>query len=168
MKIVQEIGALLKKRGWRLALAESCTGGALADAITNASGSSEYFEGGVVAYSNTFKIGLLGVNKNTLKKFGAVSESVAREMACGVLRRGGVLKQGGAEVALAVTGIAGPGGGTKEKPVGTVFIALAMAGAGGTAAKKTEVKHFCFPGSRLEFKRRVVEEALRWLKQELL
>lgn len=145
MKIAQEIGTLLKKKGWRLALAESCTGGALCDAITNVPGSSEYFLGGVVAYNNDLKVKLLEVRAATLKKFGAVSEAAAGEMARGVLRLCF------AEVVLAVTGIAG----------GTVFVALATAG-------KTEVKHFCFPGDRLEFKRRVVAEALSWLKQELL
>lgn len=160
MEIAQKIGALLKKKGWRLAVAESCTGGALCDAITNVPGSSEYFLGGVVAYGNDLKREWVGVRAATLKKFGAVSESVAGEMAQGMLRRSGAPNSGGADVALAVTGIAGPGGGTKEKPVGTVFIALTTAG-------KTEVKHFCFPGDRLEFKRRVVAEALSWLQKEL-
>jgi nicotinamide-nucleotide amidase len=109
----------LAKRKKNLALAESCTGGFIANGITNVPGASEIFLGGIVAYSNGVKEKFLGVRQNSLKKFGAVSGIVAREMA------EGARKKFGADFAIAVTGIAGPSGGTKAKPVGTVFIALA-------------------------------------------
>lgn len=152
--LVKDIGRLLKGKRWRLAVAESCTGGALASAITDIPGASEYFERGVVTYSNASKTDLLGVRAGTLKKFGAVSGVAAKEMAEGMRERSG------ADIALAVTGIAGPGGGGKEKPVGTVYIALAT-------ARKTQTKHFCFKGSRLKFKKSVVEAALGWVQKEL-
>ena len=110
---------LLSRRRLTLALAESCTGGFIANQITNVPGASKVFLGGVVAYSNGVKQKFLGVRAGTLARHGAVSEIVAREMA------EGVRKKSGADFAIAVTGIAGPGGGTKRKPVGTVFIALA-------------------------------------------
>jgi nicotinamide-nucleotide amidase len=110
---------LLARRGKKLALAESCTGGCIAHQITNVPGASKILLGGVVAYSNGAKQRFLGVRPETLKQRGAVSEAVAREMA------EGARKKFGADFAIAVTGIAGPGGGTKAKPVGTVFIALA-------------------------------------------
>ncbi len=112
------IGDLLRTRRWTLALAESCTGGLLGHLITDVPGSSDYFLGGVIAYSNEAKEQLLGVRNATLLEHGAVSEATAREMAAGARR---LL---GAHVALAVTGIAGPGGGTPDKPVGLVYIAL--------------------------------------------
>ncbi len=113
------LGELLRRRGWTLAVAESCTGGLLADRITDAPGSSEYFLGGVVAYANAVKRGLLGVSSETLEQFGAVSREAVIEMARGVQRALG------ANLALSVSGIAGPSGGTPQKPVGTVWIGLA-------------------------------------------
>ena len=110
---------LLARRKKTLATAESCTGGCIADKITNVPGASEIFLGGIVAYSNGVKEKFLGVRSATLKKHGAVSEAVAREMAVGAR------KKFGADFAIAATGIAGPTGGTKSKPVGTVFISLA-------------------------------------------
>jgi PncC family amidohydrolase len=112
------IGQSLRQRGLRLAVAESCTGGLVCDRITNVPGSSDYLAGGVVAYSNTVKESVLGVRHSTLARFGAVSEQTAREMASGARR---LL---GADVGLAVTGIAGPGGGSPDKPVGLVYVAL--------------------------------------------
>jgi len=109
----------LTERKLILAAAESCTGGCIANKITNVPGASKVFSGGIVCYSNESKQKFLGVRSVTLKKFGAVSKEVAREMA------EGARKNFGTDFAIAVTGIAGPGGGTKGKPVGTVFIALA-------------------------------------------
>ena len=109
----------LTRKKKTLALAESCTGGFIANGITNVPGASKIFLGGIVAYSNGVKEKFLGVHSATLKKHGAVSEIVAREMA------EGARKKFGADFAIAVTGIAGPSGGTKDKPVGTVFIAMA-------------------------------------------
>jgi nicotinamide-nucleotide amidase len=120
-KIEEVVVCLLTKQKRTLALAESCTGGLIANRVTNVPGASKIFLGGIVAYSNEVKEKFLGVHPKTLKKFGAVSEAVAREMA------EGARKKFGADFAIAVTGIAGPGGGTKAKPVGTVFIALADA-----------------------------------------
>jgi len=117
--LAESIGVLLRQRHWRLAVAESCTGGLLAAYITNIPGSSEYFEGGVVAYSNAVKERILHVPALTLEGYGAVSPETATAMAHGVRR---LL---GADVALSVTGIAGPTGGTPDKPVGLVYIGLA-------------------------------------------
>ena len=110
---------LLMKRKRTLALAESCTGGFIANQITDVPGASNIFLGGIVSYGNGVKERFLGVKKKSLNKYGAVSGIVAREMA------EGARKKFGADFAIAVTGIAGPGGGTKDKPVGTVFIAVA-------------------------------------------
>jgi len=118
---VAEVARLLKERGATVATAESCTGGRIAAALTAAAGSSEYFMGGVVAYSNDVKIAALGVDSETLARHGAVSEEVAKEMAIGALRLTG------ADYTIATTGVAGPGGGSPAKPVGTVWIAVASA-----------------------------------------
>ena len=122
-QIAAEVNALLRERRFMLSTAESCTGGGVAAAITSCPGSSEVFKGAVVAYSNEVKSSLLGVSKDTLRLFGAVSEETVREMAAGVLS---VMKS---DCAIATSGIAGPGGGTKEKPVGTVWVATLVAGA---------------------------------------
>jgi nicotinamide-nucleotide amidase len=119
-----DVVRLLTRREKTLALAESCTGGFIANGITNVPGASKIFLGGIVAYSNDVKEKFLGVHPETLKKHGAVSAAVAREMAKGAR------KKFGADFAIAVTGIAGPTGGTKGKPLGTVFISVA--GAFGT------------------------------------
>jgi len=111
----------LRRRGWRLATAESCTGGLIAAACTAVAGSSDWFERGFVTYSNAAKSELLGVDAGLILAQGAVSEAVARAMAAGALARAPV------QLALAVTGIAGPGGATPGKPVGTVWLALALA-----------------------------------------
>lgn len=116
----QVVGDLLRERAIKLAIAESCTGGMLSGMITAVPGSSDYFLGGVVSYSNELKVRLLGVAEDTIRKYGAVSEECAREMAQGVK------KLTGADVGLGVTGIAGPAGGTPDKPVGTVWIACAF------------------------------------------
>jgi nicotinamide-nucleotide amidase len=122
------LGNQLKAFGLTLAVAESCTGGLLSHRLTNTPGSSEYFLGGLVTYSNALKMKLLDVKPATLETHGAVSEETVREMAAGVRRNTG------ADVGIGITGIAGPGGGTKEKPVGLVYIGLAV--EAGTIAKK--------------------------------
>lgn len=149
------VGKLLQKKRATLSLAESCTGGLVADWITDVPGASSYFERGVVAYGNAAKMELLGVKKETLKKHGAVSEQTAKAMAEGIRRKSSTT------YAIAITGIAGPAGGTKEKPVGTVYIALA-------GPKKTEVKQFCFQKERIEFKQLAAATALDWLRRKLL
>ena len=141
---------LLARRGKTLALAESCTGGCIAHRVTNVPGASAVFPGGVVAYSNAVKQKFLGVRTRTLTRHGAVSEAVAREMAEEARRKFG------ADFAIAVTGIAGPGGGTKSKPVGTVFIALA--GAFGTIVERK-----LNPFGREKFKRATAKQALKLL-----
>lgn len=135
-----------------MGLAESCTGGLIAHRVTNVSGASAYFLGGVVVYSNEAKERLLGVSADTLARFGAVSEPVAREMAAGAQRTFG------AECAAAVTGIAGPTGGTAEKPVGLVYIAAA---AGGRIA----VERHVFSGDREAVKRQTADRALTLLRE---
>ncbi|MDI9571168.1 MAG: competence/damage-inducible protein A [Pseudomonadota bacterium] len=113
------VGALLRERGWTIAVAESCTGGLITDRLTDVPGSSAYVERGLATYSNRAKVELLGVPEETLRAHGAVSEETARRMAEGARRRSGT------DLGLATTGIAGPDGGSAAKPVGTVYIALA-------------------------------------------
>ena len=146
---------LLTKRGWTLTTAESCTGGFIAHRITNVPGASAIFPGGIVAYSNEAKRRFLGVRAKTLAQHGAVSEAVVREMAAGARKKFGV------DFAIAVTGIAGPGGGTKSKPVGTVFIALAGGG-------ETVVERKFNPFGREEFKRVTANQALEMLRERLM
>lgn len=129
------VGAALKRRGLMLTAAESCTGGWVAQVVTGVAGSSDWFERGFVTYSNTAKQEMLGVAQGTLEKFGAVSEEVVREMADGALRHSH------AEVSLAVSGVAGPGGGTPLKPVGTVCLAWAAKGS----PARSRVEHFSGP-----------------------
>jgi len=146
----EELGRRLRVLGLSLGTAESCTGGGLADAITDVAGSSDYFVGGVVAYANRVKEQLLGVGPGLLATHGAVSEPVARAMAEGVRRLLGV------DLGVGITGIAGPGGGTPEKPVGLVYIAVA--GLGGT-----DVRRFQWGEDRIGNKRCSVEAALEML-----
>lgn len=117
--LAAELGAALKARGFMLALAESCTGGMVAQAVTSVAGSSTWFDRGFITYSNAAKIEMLGVCAQTLERFGAVSEQTAREMA------EGALKHSHAHIAGSITGIAGPDGGSAEKPIGTVCFAWA-------------------------------------------
>jgi nicotinamide-nucleotide amidase len=145
---------LLIARKKTLALAESCTGGLIASRVTDVPGASEIFRGGVVSYANSAKEKFLGVRAETLKTSGAVSEETAREMATGARERFG------SDFALAVTGIAGPGGGTPEKPVGTVFIALA-------SAEGVEVKKFLNVWERAIFKQVTATQALEWLRRKI-
>ena len=143
----ERVIALLSEKGWKITTAESCTGGAIAAALVNVSGASEVFEEGYVTYSNKAKHKNLGVKKSTLKKYGAVSKQTAKEMSKGCL------KAAKADIALSATGIAGPGGGTPEKPVGLVYIGCCVQG-------KTEVIRCQFSGSRAEVRRQTVEAAL--------
>ena len=154
-KIEDIIVRLLTERSLTLATAESCTGGFIAHRITNVPGASKAFLGGVVAYSNEVKRKFLGVRPETLGRRGAVSAAAAREMAAGAR------KKFGADFAISVTGIAGPSGGTKAKPVGTVFIALAD-GSG------TVIERKFYPFGRAQFKRDTANQALKMLHSRLL
>ena len=131
-----QLGSALNKRNLRIVLAESCTGGLVCQQLTNIPGSSVWFDRGFITYSNESKIELLKVNQNTLSKFGAVSKEIASEMALGAL------DASHADIALSITGIAGPSGGTIDKPVGTVFFAIAYQNKVVLNASKI------FPGSR--------------------
>ena len=153
-EIEQVVVKLLQQRQTTLAVAESCTGGLLANRITDVPGASEIFLGGMVSYANAAKEKFLGVRAETLAAHGAVSEAVAREMAVGA--RG----KFGSDLAIAMTGIAGPAGGTPEKPVGTVFIALASAAG-------VEVKKFLNVWDRATFKQVTATQALEWLRRTL-
>jgi nicotinamide-nucleotide amidase len=147
--LVQPLAAALVAHGRRLATAESCTGGLVAAACTAVAGSSAWFERGFVTYSNEAKTELLGVPAALIAAHGAVSEPVARAMATGALARSH------ADVAIAVTGIAGPGGATPGKPVGTVWLAWAQRdGAGGA-------RHLHFAGDRAAVRAATAAEALR-------
>ena len=152
--LAQAAGARLLAARWRLVTAESCTAGWIAKAITDVPGSSAWFDGGYVTYSNAAKTRDLGVPASLLGAHGAVSEAVVRAMAEGALRRAGV------EVALATSGIAGPNGGVPGKPVGTVWFARSVRGADGidTVAQLRQ-----FPGDREAVRRASVQLALQWI-----
>jgi PncC family amidohydrolase len=138
----------LSKAGLTLAVAESCTGGRICDRITDVPGSSEHFKGGIVAYSNESKVKFLDVSHDTIKAHGAVSEECAKEMAAGVA------KAFNADLGVSVTGIAGPGGATPQKPVGLVFIGIAW--------KKEHVAfRYLFDGDRKSIKAQATEQALQ-------
>lgn len=154
MPIENVIGKRLAARRQTLATAESCSGGWIAHRITNVPGSSVYFLGGIVAYSNAAKTNLLGVSDSAIHRYGAVSEPVAREMA------EGARKCFRADWGVGVTGIAGPSGGTPDKPVGTVYITIA-----GPDGVHTEC--CAFNGTRLEIKKQTAERALHLLWERL-
>jgi len=149
---VRSLASALKSRGWMLAAAESCTGGLIAAACTELSGSSDWFDRGFVTYSNEAKTELLGVSAELIAQHGAVSEAVARAMVEGALARSH------AQLAVAVTGIAGPTGGTPAKPVGTVWVGLAQRGQTATATLLQ------LQGDRAAVRRQTVAWALRALK----
>ena len=151
MAVEAEIGELLRAKGLTLAIAESCTGGLLGHLITDVPGSSDYFLGGVISYSDEAKERLLGVRRETLLEEGAVSEETAFEMARGAR------DLFHSDLALAITGIAGPGGGTADKPVGLVYIALA-------APDRELSERHIWSEDRLGNKRRSAERALELLK----
>ena len=147
--LAAEVGALLKSHGLLLVTAESCTGGGVAQAITEVAGSSAWFECGFVTYSNLSKQQMLGVRETTLSQYGAVSEIVVREMVAGALQHSA------AQVALAVTGIAGPDGGTADKPVGTVWFAW------GIKNGETRAQRYQLGGNRAAVRAQSVRIALQ-------
>ncbi len=147
----ETLGNRLKQLNLQLALAESCTGGGIAKAITDVPGSSNWFDRGFVTYSNAAKVEMLEVQQTTLDRVGAVSKETALEMAAGALTHSP------ADVAMAVTGIAGPDGGTPEKPVGTVFIAWQIRGQPGHCIEKR------FSGNRTQIREQVITFCLQQL-----
>jgi nicotinamide-nucleotide amidase len=149
-RAAERLGAALRVAGATLATAESCTGGWIAKVVTDIAGSSEWFDAGFVTYSNAAKTETLGVDAQTIAAHGAVSEAVVRAMAAGAKRRAG------ADLAVAVSGVAGPGGGTAEKPVGTVWFAWDS-----PAGRRSEICRF--PGDRDAVRRRAVMHALEGL-----
>jgi nicotinamide-nucleotide amidase len=155
--LVAELADALRARRWLMASAESCTGGMIAAACTDLAGSSDWFERGVVSYSNAAKEALLGVPDVMLRQHGAVSEAVVRAMAEGMQRSSGV------DLAVAVTGVAGPGGGTAAKPVGTVWFGFAQRRGDGALRIDSEQRRF--DGDRAAVRRATVEHALRRLLQ---
>lgn len=156
--LVQQIGEKMVSRQWLLTTAESCTGGGIAQAVTDVAGSSQWFDCGFVTYSNAAKQDMLGVPEQTLAEQGAVSEATVIAMALGALQ------YSQAHVAVAVSGIAGPGGGTQTQSVGTVWFAWAMKDGAMDAGQQ------CFQGDRLAVRRQAVQHALQGvlacLKQE--
>ncbi len=150
-KLAEQLGRLVKADGKTIATAESCTGGWIAQVITDVPGSSAWFDRGFVTYSNAAKVQMLGVNPQTLEHYGAVSAETATEMAAGVLAHSA------ADVAVAVTGIAGPEGGTIDKPVGTVFIAWAHKNGEVQVVKKQ------WTGNRRQIRAQAVKSAIEGL-----
>jgi len=157
----EKIGALLREKGLFLVTAESCSGGLLAHLITSVAGSSDYYVGGVVAYSNSAKQCWLKVRAATLKQFGAVSQETVLEMAAGARAalRGRIPLE--RTIALAISGIAGPGGGTPQKPVGLVWIALSS-----VSGQRAQVYHFS--GNRQAVMRQAAQAALEMLEAHVL
>jgi nicotinamide-nucleotide amidase len=147
--LATELGTVLQAKGIKMVTAESCTGGGIAQAITDIPGSSVWFDRGFVSYSNLAKIQMLGVKRNTISDHGAVSSEVALEMVTGALNNST------AELAVAVTGIAGPTGGTEQKPVGTVYIAWQLGGQNG------HWQRLLFSGNRMEIRKQTIEYALK-------
>jgi len=156
LSAAERLVSAMRARSWRLATAESCTGGLIAALFTEIAGVSDVFERGFITYSNAAKVGVLNVDLETLIRHGAVSAEVAREMAAGARRASA------ADIAIAVTGVAGPGGGSAEKPVGLVYIGLAAPGT------PPEARAFRFGDiGRSTVRRRTVAEALAMLDKAL-
>jgi nicotinamide-nucleotide amidase len=151
MALAKQVGLRLKANGQMIATAESCTGGGIAQIMTEISGSSAWFDCAFVTYSNNAKVQMLGVKAATLEKYGAVSAETALEMVSGALACSG------ADCVIAVTGIAGPDGGSLEKPVGTVFIALCYKNEAAKIVRKQ------FIGNRHQIRTQTVKTALEWL-----
>ena len=154
--MTEQVGLALKARGATMTTAESCTGGWVAKAITDIAGSSAWFERGFVTYSNEAKAQMIGVREETLVQHGAVSEPVVVEMAIGAL------KAARAHFAVSLSGIAGPDGGSEEKPVGTVWFAFASASGEGITRRE------CFSGDRDAVRRQATAYALQTLWQQFL
>lgn len=152
--LAEVVGRLLRERDLRASVAESCTAGLIAKRLTDFPGSSEYFSGGIVAYDNRAKIELLGVSERTIRQHGAVSEATAREMVVGVCRRFGTA------AGISVTGIAGPGGGTEEKPVGTVWLAARL-------GEVVMARHQRYPGTRDIVRLRAAQGGLDLLRRTI-
>ena len=150
----QKLFELLKEKNLKISTAESCTGGMIGASLTSIPGISSYYEYGFVTYSNEAKQKLIGVKEETLKEFGAVSAQVVLEMAQGAL------KVSGSDIAVSVSGIAGPGGGTKEKPVGLVYIGLAF-------KDKKLFSKFIFKGNRDEVRQQTVNMALEMIIKQI-
>lgn len=164
IEIANQIGAALKLKGWMIATAESCTGGGIAEAITAVPGCSAWFDRAFVTYSYQAKVEALGVQQSSLDEYGAVSEQVVQEMARGAL------VHSRAHVAIAVSGIAGPAGGTLEKPVGSVWIAWATResiDANGALNSKVISKRYLFSGDREDVRQQTVVKALAELLHNL-
>lgn len=155
IRLASQVGELLRSRGLTLALAESATGGLVSSLVTSVAGSSAYFRGSIVAYDNEAKVRLLGVSRESLARYGAVSEVVAVEMARGAR------DAFAARVALADTGIAGPGGATEGKPVGLFYIALAT-------DRGAQARRYALTGERLQIQQQAALAALEWLREYLL
>jgi nicotinamide-nucleotide amidase len=150
------IGEMLRERELLLATAESCTGGLIGQRITSVAGSSDYYAGGVITYSNAAKSTLLDVDEDVLAEYGAVSAPVAKAMAAGVMQKLA------ADIAVSTTGIAGPGGGSREKPVGLVFIGLALRG-------KAPIARKCrFDGNRKEIQMAASQTAFEMIQHSLV
>ncbi|MBU1689390.1 MAG: nicotinamide-nucleotide amidohydrolase family protein [Gammaproteobacteria bacterium] len=154
-RLAEDVGNALKRHAMMLVTAESCTGGWAGQAVTAVPGSSHWFDRGFVTYTNDAKQEMLGVSAATLAEHGAVSESTVREMVSGAL------KNSRGQAALAISGIAGPGGGTPEKPVGTVCFAWGLANGGVTSEQRY------FSGDRREVRQQAVERALQGLLERL-
>ncbi len=153
-EILDKISIILKDKSLKIATAESCTGGLISHTFTNISGSSEYFDRGIISYNNKAKTELLDVSEDSLNRYGAVSEQVAKEMAEGVRKKSNV------DIGIATTGIAGPTGGTEDKPVGLVYIAI-------STFDNTIVKRFQFYGTRLENKKSTCNASLKMLLESI-
>ena len=149
-QLLNKVSDRLKTLNFSIATAESCTGGLLAHALTNISGSSEYFDRGIISYSNQAKKELLGISEKILQEYGAVSKQTAKTMAIRIKDKSNV------DIGISTTGIAGPTGGTKEKPVGLVYIGIAD-------STNVYIKKFLFSGSRLQNKESTCNAALQML-----
>lgn len=159
MKLEEEVIKKLIEKRLKITTAESCTGGLVAATLVNAAGSSACFDEGYITYSNEAKIRLLGVSEESVMKYGVVSHQVVKEMA-----EGAILKAN-ADVAISVSGIAGPTGGSEAKPVGTVFVGLSL--KQGDENLKTETFHLFLKGTRDEVRKGTVEEVLKILRNAI-